>query len=726
MSWLDILKSNLTENQLKELFNKNTREIKIMKEIHKKLEERSITFSFSGPGKGPYLFISDLPKKFLDKFTKSLKPFENRIKNDKEKSKFEGLSRKQQLNVLLSYVQKPIKELGKYIEREDLEKFHLKSLINSDYKGENKEEILQELEDVFSETGKFFTEEAIAQKDKEREEATGLSEKLKRKERNKRREGRKVSTSSSRIDSFEETYPESAQMFREWLKTQKETTVLNELLSLVGSPSAGDIKTVGRLKKFISEKNLSEENKRDLTAIANKMNSELTAKPTSNASISPNAIEITAKGLRVGQASKLGKTVLNITYGDDRTQKFERRQKDFLSRFEKLDLTNEAWYNNTRTREIYEYWVEKTSFKGSSKKFVELSEKDKIKYINEIRENIPDYPTDPNASATLYSRVFKDKSGYIMDDSRKEEDFAYFAQGIRDGLTGGQSSRKAFDFNTLRRFNQITLPAIINAVKKGVFITTDREGNQKIETRLGPVISREMNKLDKTSEGKREIISVLYDVVKGKSLSKKYQGSDKEVLGKIESNIRDQVKEKVPNESGRSIMYFLVKTFLQIYKKEGILSGLLNNDDLINIEYLTTSEVPKKMGENIQTIPKEEVKKSLDNLLVVLGEEDEIIIKEDVGLILESLDKKQKKKVKAILNIADPTEYFGHDFLKLSELIRLLKTLGVVKGDKKLNKKIIRYDDENVKVVKLAARLRKDYERLYNDLREMVYPKSGE
>ena len=89
-------------------------------------------------------------------------------------------------------------------------------------------------------------------------------------------------------------------------------------------------------------------------------------------------------------------------------------------------------------------------------------------------------------------------------------------------------------------------------------------------------------------------------------------------------------------------------------------------------------------------------------------------------------NKKQKKKVKAILNIADPTEYFGHDFLKLSELIRLLKTLGVVKGDKKLNKKIIRYDEENVKVVKLAARLRKDYERLYNDLREMVYPKSGE
>ena len=122
----------------------------------------------------------------------------------------------------------------------------------------------------------------------------------------------------------------------------------------------------------------------------------------------------------------------------------------------------------------------------------------------------------------------------------------------------------------------------------------------------------------------------------------------------------------------------------------------------------------------------EETKKSLDNLLIVLGEEDNILIKEDVGIILESLNKRQKKKIKAILNIADPTEYFGHDFLKLSELIRLLRTLGVVKGDKKLNKKVLRLDDENIKVVKLATRLRKDYENLYRKLREMIYPKSGE
>ena len=111
----------------------------------------------------------------------------------------------------------------------------------------------------------------------------------------------------------------------------------------------------------------------------------------------------------------------------------------------------------------------------------------------------------------------------------------------------------------------------------------------------------------------------------------------------------------------------------------------------------------------------------IDNMYTDIGK----LLKADVGPILESLDKKKKKKLKVLLSQADPTEYFGQDFLKLGELVDMLKQLGIVKGDAKLKKKIIRYEDENIKVVKLASRLRKDYEGLYQDLRELVYPKSG-
>ena len=120
-----------------------------------------------------------------------------------------------------------------------------------------------------------------------------------------------------------------------------------------------------------------------------------------------------------------------------------------------------------------------------------------------------------------------------------------------------------------------------------------------------------------------------------------------------------------------------------------------------------------------------DTKKSLGDLLDYLGESDDIIVKEDTGLILESLNKTQKKKLKTILNVADPTEYFGHDFLKLADVIKVLKSLGVVKGDKQLGKKVIKLEDKNLKVVKLATKLRKDYERLYDELRKLIFPKAG-
>jgi hypothetical protein len=124
--------------------------------------------------------------------------------------------------------------------------------------------------------------------------------------------------------------------------------------------------------------------------------------------------------------------------------------------------------------------------------------------------------------------------------------------------------------------------------------------------------------------------------------------------------------------------------------------------------------------------PSRRLRKSLDILLDHIGEADNILIKEDVGLILESANSKDKKKLKTLLQHADPTEFFGHDFLKLGELIKVLKTFGVVKGDKKLNKKVLNYEDKNLKVVKLATKLRKDYELLYANLRKLIYPKQGE
>ena len=90
--------------------------------------------------------------------------------------------------------------------------------------------------------------------------------------------------------------------------------------------------------------------------------------------------------------------------------------------------------------------------------------------------------------------------------------------------------------------------------------------------------------------------------------------------------------------------------------------------------------------------------------------------------LLDSLDKKKKKSLKKTLQSAEPSEYFGQDFTKLGELIDLMKDLDLVKGDKKINKKMKSFKEKNTDVIATAAKLRKEYELLYEQLRSIVYP----
>ena len=97
--------------------------------------------------------------------------------------------------------------------------------------------------------------------------------------------------------------------------------------------------------------------------------------------------------------------------------------------------------------------------------------------------------------------------------------------------------------------------------------------------------------------------------------------------------------------------------------------------------------------------------------------------KEEPKTILNSLDKKQTKRLKKTLQAAEPTEFFGQDFTKMGDLIDVLKELDLMKSDKKLNKRIKSMDERNLDIVATATKLRKEYETLYRQLREMVYPK---
>jgi len=90
--------------------------------------------------------------------------------------------------------------------------------------------------------------------------------------------------------------------------------------------------------------------------------------------------------------------------------------------------------------------------------------------------------------------------------------------------------------------------------------------------------------------------------------------------------------------------------------------------------------------------------------------------------ILDSLDARGRKTLKKTLQAAEPTEFFGQDFTKLGDLINSLKELDLMKSDKKLTKKMKSMDERNIDIVATATKLRKEYELLYRQLRDLVYP----
>ena len=110
------------------------------------------------------------------------------------------------------------------------------------------------------------------------------------------------------------------------------------------------------------------------------------------------------------------------------------------------------------------------------------------------------------------------------------------------------------------------------------------------------------------------------------------------------------------------------------------------------------------------------------------GEGEDFILKAEKQKpkeVLDSLGAKGRKKLKKTLQAAEPTEFFGQDFTKLGDLISTLRELDLTKSDKVLNKKMKSMDERNIDIVATATKLRKEYELLYRQLRDIVYPTGG-
>jgi hypothetical protein len=84
---------------------------------------------------------------------------------------------------------------------------------------------------------------------------------------------------------------------------------------------------------------------------------------------------------------------------------------------------------------------------------------------------------------------------------------------------------------------------------------------------------------------------------------------------------------------------------------------------------------------------------------------------------ISSLPPKKRREVKALLQNAHPTEYFGEDYLRLGKVINIIDGLAEDEEAELLEKLGVK----NLQMVKTAASLRKKYENLYKKLYDMVY-----
>tara|TARA_R110000744_G_scaffold355889_1_gene462511 strand:- start:232 stop:552 length:321 start_codon:yes stop_codon:yes gene_type:complete len=91
--------------------------------------------------------------------------------------------------------------------------------------------------------------------------------------------------------------------------------------------------------------------------------------------------------------------------------------------------------------------------------------------------------------------------------------------------------------------------------------------------------------------------------------------------------------------------------------------------------------------------------------------------------LLEKVDSKKKKKLKKLIQMLEPSEFLGKEMTQLTELIDELKDLDLIKTDTIFKKNMKKYEEKNLDILASAAKVRKNYETLYSQLRAEIYPK---
>ena len=340
------------------------------------------------------------------------------------------------------------------------------------------------------------------------------------------------------------------------------------------------------------------------------------------------------------------------------------------------------------------------------------------KYLNEIKDLLDEEHSFGRPFKEVLKQIWKDRTGkkFLPKQSKQQ-----ISQAI---ATRGKT--RSLDY-WMRNMDKDMPQETKEALKPKLKIRLDSY-NKKIET----ANKRHLQFYDAfaTALEESDFDKIKKNIIRAEETNRKYNNFRKDIL-----NFSALYEMIEGNSPGFDILPFtfneamdnLVSLISEYARRddwgedESILEELAQSySSQVNaiFEELGASELTRDYSADtiLQTIA--------SNLREYLTQDESEIMKAHSPL-LDSLDKKKAKRLKKILQAAEPSEYFGQDFAKLGELIKELKALGFIKEDKKKNKRLDTMDEKNVSVVATAAKLRKDYEVLYRQLRGIVYPKSA-
>lgn len=377
--------------------------------------------------------------------------------------------------------------------------------------------------------------------------------------------------------------------------------------------------------------------------------------------------------------------------------KIENLGKLFL---EGSDFENqlEEKVSNSSTSKTYGWWIRRVMIrKKGLKSLLEVSEEDREYSLNQEDDSLFDKKPDDSVDRSPQKPKINNYILYIFKNTN-EERVRIVTRDYGGGTLKPNKIQSILDKNyqgdspySLEKTTKLSEEAY---KKLGEKVINESEKFKEIATKL---VDRYLRRTD---DNEIYFDAEMFGEQLDRPVSYYFDATMFDDTTEAEERLRRYVREDVIEWTSKPIIRNIKQFSSPMYSGEKL-------------------EVPYQVkGMNIGS--KEEIVGWIKEKRLVHGGQFDSNVELDPELFkmeVSELPEDDRRRIKTFLQDAEPTEFFGEEYLKLTKLIN---TLGDI-VDSSEEGQLEGLDEENLKLIKKLAHLRKRYENLYQDIYGMVY-----